>query len=161
MQRAAQRPVPEDARGAAGADAEGALEIFVPAEDCGTVSLQAPQRGAQLVVEGLELLAAACAEALSVRDVEQELAGAVERTDLARVGSEDLQRDAGGARVGAGGFHRVGVAIGAEDGRRRRRALRQLLAQPLQGAAIFGGGARPARAGHLGLAVFRTAPTAS
>src|SRR5438105_2845837 len=117
QQRAAQRPVPQNAPGAARADAERALEVLATTDDCGAVTRQAAEGGAELVVEGLELFAAAGFEALTIGHVEEELAGRVHRLDLADIGLLDVQLDAGRASVGAGGLDGVGVAIGGEYGR--------------------------------------------
>src|SRR4051812_49871250 len=69
VQGAAQRPVPQDPSLAARPHAEGALEVLAGAENRGAMSLERPQRRAELVVERLQLLAAAALQALAVRDV--------------------------------------------------------------------------------------------
>src|SRR5205823_2558263 len=85
QQRAAEGPIPQYAPGAVRANAERALEVLVPTEDCGAVARQAAEGGAELVVEGLELFAAAGFEAFAVWHVEEELAGRVHRLDLADI----------------------------------------------------------------------------
>ena len=81
---------------------------------------------AELMIEGLELLAAARLEALAIGNIEEQLAGWVEPANVARVGLEDAHRDAGFAQVGLCRCDRFGIAIGRENGRRLDDAPLQL-----------------------------------
>ncbi len=54
----------------------------------------------------------------------------MKRPQLARVPLRHLDRDSGGADVRSRRFHRLQVAVGSEDRRRRDLASGQLLPQP-------------------------------